>query len=155
MEESLTIKRFDQLTQIELYEILKLRNDIFIVEQNCPYHDIDGYDPQAYHLFGKDAEGHVCGCLRILNPGQTFEEAAIGRLVVRTDQRHTGIARRMVNRAIAFMQQELSETRIKIEAQEYLLRFYTSVGFQPCSEMFLEDGIPHVVMLYEAEKKNA
>lgn len=155
MEESLTIKQFNQLTPIELYEILKLRNDIFIVEQNCPYHDIDGYDPQAYHLFSKDAEGHVCGCLRILNPGQTFEEAAIGRLVVRKDQRHTGIARRMMNRAITFVQHELSETRIKIEAQEYLLRFYTSVGFQQCSEMFLEDGIPHVVMLYEAEKQNA
>ena len=155
MEENLTIKRFDQLTQTELYEILKLRNDIFIVEQNCPYPDIDGNDPQAYHLFTSDGDNHVCGCLRILNPGQTFEEPAIGRLVVRADQRHSGLARRMMTHALAFMERELSQTRVKIEAQEYLLRFYSSLGFEPCSQMFLEDGIPHVIMLYQAKEQGA
>lgn len=154
MKENLTIKRFDQLTQMELYEILKLRNDIFIVEQNCPYPDIDGNDPQAYHLFASDSENHVCGCLRILKPGQTFEEPAIGRLVVRADQRHGGLARRMMNHALSFMERELSENRVKIEAQEYLLSFYSSLGFRPCSKMFLEDGIPHVIMLYQMDAKN-
>lgn len=143
------LKRFDDLSASELYDILCLRNAVFIVEQNCPYQDIDGRDCHSYHLFRKDGEGRVCAYLRILDKGQTFDEISIGRVVVRKDKRGTGLAGQMLRKAVAFVRESLQESRIKIEAQAYLKEFYRSLGFQPCSEVYLEDGIPHLEMILQ------
>lgn len=144
------IKRFDELTPSELYEILRLRNEVFIVEQNCPYQDIDGKDTHSYHLFGEE-QGGICAYLRILDQGQIFDETSIGRVIIRKEKRGTGLAKQMMRRAIDFVEQELHEHQIRIEAQAHLQNFYGEFGFVPCSEVFLEDGIPHIEMFYNSE----
>lgn len=141
------IRRFDELSRSELYEILRLRCEVFVVEQNCPYQDVDGRDESAYHLFARDGEGNLCACLRILDRGQTFPERSIGRVAVRRDRRGAGLAREMLRRAVRFVQQSGGED-IRIGAQAYLLDFYREAGFVPCSDVYLEDGIPHVEMIW-------
>ncbi len=144
------LKRFCDLTQPELYGILQLRNAVFIVEQACPYPDIDGHDIDSYHLFLEDNQNKICACCRILDKGQTFPEASIGRFVVRKDKRNGGLARQMLQKAITFIDQQMDEHVIKIEAQAYLKNFYMEMGFTPCSDRFLDDGIPHIEMIRRA-----
>jgi len=139
-------KKFDELTSKELHDILKLRQDIFIIEQNCIYPDIDNNDEGAYHLLAME-DGKVIGCARILNKGVTFDEAAIGRVVVPESHRGRGIAKEMMLRAMAFVRDEMKETRIKLSAQTYIVPLYEAVGFHIVSEEYLEDDIPHVDML--------
>lgn len=143
------LKRFADLSLSELYDILLLRNQVFIVEQNCPYQDVDGKDAHGYHLFLKDSDGTICAYLRILDKGQTFDEISIGRVIVRKDQRGAGLAKQMLFKAITFIHDQLQEHKIRIEAQAYLENFYTEIGFQPCSEIYLEDGIPHIEMMMQ------
>jgi ElaA protein len=140
------LKKFGDLSLPELYGILLLRNQVFVVEQKCPYQDIDGYDASSWHLFVEDKNGNICACLRILDKGQTFEEISIGRLAVRRDKREHGLARKMVQKATDFVIGTLHENDIHIEAQVYIKSFYEKMGFKPCSEVFLEDGIPHIEM---------
>ena len=140
------IRRFDGLSRSELYEILRLRCEVFVVEQNCPYQDVDGRDESAYHLFARDGEGNLCACLRILDRGQTFPERSIGRVAVRRDCRGAGLAREMLRRALRFVRRS-GGGNVRIEAQAYLLEFYREAGFAPCSGVYLEDGIPHVEMI--------
>ncbi|XOQ45259.1 MAG: N-acetyltransferase domain-containing protein [Clostridium sp.] len=147
-----SIKRFHELTTDELYEILRLRCEVFVVEQKCPYSDVDGKDKFAFHLFTRDSAGKICACLRILDRGQVFKERSIGRLLVRKDCRGRGLAREMLNRAIQFIQSSAREN-IRIEAQAYLQDFYSHAGFIPCSPIYLEDGIEHVEMLYIAKNQ--
>lgn len=144
------IKRFHELTADELYEILRLRCEVFVVEQTCPYPDVDGKDECAFHLFARDSAGKICACLRILDRGQVFPERSIGRLLVRKDCRGHGLAQEMLGRAIRFIQSSAREN-IRIEAQAYLRDFYCHAGFVSCSPIYLEDGIEHVEMLYVAE----
>lgn len=141
------IKRFDQLSLQELYEILRLRCEVFVAEQNCPYEDIDGKDMSAYHVFALDPEGHVCACLRVLDSGQTFPERSIGRVLVGRAYRGSGLAREMLDTAISFIQKSGKE-KIRIEAQSYLKDFYRHAGFIPSSRPYLEDGIEHIEMIY-------
>ena len=143
------IKRFDELTLNELYDILMLRSRIFVVEQKCAYQDVDGADRCSHQLFGYEPDGRLAGSLRILDPGQTFDEPAIGRVAVEASLRGKGYARQMMERALSFMTEELGAKQIKIEAQVYLVEFYKSLGFRAVSESFLEDGIPHVNMTWE------
>ena len=143
------IKRFNELTIDELYDILTLRSKIFVVEQECAYQDVDGADRSSYQLFGYEPDGRLAGNLRILDPGQTFDEPAIGRVAVEASLRGKGYARQMMERALSFMTEELGAKQIKIEAQVYLVEFYKSLGFRAVSESFLEDGIPHVNMTWE------
>jgi len=140
------IKNFKELTNIELYNILKLRQEIFIIEQACIYPDIDNHDENAHHLMALDA-GEIIGCLRILGKGVTFKECSIGRLVVSKSHRGKGIAKEMMQKALDFIGNELQETHIKISAQVYATPFYEGVGFKIVSEKYLEDDIPHVDML--------
>lgn len=142
------LKQFDELTASELYEILSLRNKVFIVEQNCPFQDIDDKDLICYHMFSRDEEGRICAYLRMFKKGKYYEEASIGRIIVRADQRGTGIAREMMLKAIDFIENGLHEHAIRIGAQARLTKFYGSVGFQADSELYDEDGIVHVEMLY-------
>jgi len=141
-----TIKPFEELTAAELYEIIKERINVFIVEQDCPYYDCDGKDYKARHLQAK--EGHrLAGYLRILPPGISYAEASIGRVLVAKDFRRRGLARSLMNLAIQYIFTEMKEKQIRISGQTYLEKFYTSLGFEKVSDVYLEDNLPHIEML--------
>lgn len=146
MEIVWTLKPYDELTVDELYEILKLRTDVFVVEQNCAYREIDGKDKHACHLFAQ-RNGELVAYLRILPKGVSFAEAALGRIVIHPGYRGQGYSKMLIERGIRFVTEILGESEIRISAQARLCEFYRSFGFLPSSEMYLEDGIPHMEML--------
>ncbi|HCW52904.1 MAG TPA: GNAT family N-acetyltransferase [Clostridium sp.] len=145
------LKKFNELTLEEMYKILQLRNEVFIVEQNCLYQDIDDKDQKSYHLFCREEE-KIIACVRILEKGLSFDEIAIGRVCVSKDFRGKGIAREIMKKAIRFIEKELCGNSIKIQAQAYLIGFYESLGFKGISEEYLEDDIPHIDMMYLSNK---
>jgi len=142
------MKKFKELKGEETYKILKIRNEIFIVEQLCAYLDCDGKDIEAYHLFLKDNK-EIVAYLRILKKGVSYDEISIGRVLVHKNYRRKGIAKEMMKKAINFIEDSLNEREIRIEAQVYLIHFYKSFGFEEVSNMYLEDDIPHIEMLYK------
>jgi len=142
-----TIKKFDELTNPELYKILQLRQEIFIIEQTCIYLDLDNKDEDAYHLMAIDGN-KIIGCLRILGKGVSYEEISIGRVALSKSRRGSGIAQEMMQRAINFIKDELGENSIRISAQSVVISFYKKLGFEVVSEEYLEDDIQHVEMLY-------
>lgn len=141
------IKKFDELNAEEIYEILKIRNQVFIVEQQCPYLDCDGRDMKSYHLFLEN-NNEIAAYLRIIEKGVSYNEISIGRVLVNSKYRGKGLARDMMKEAIGYINNQLNETSIRIEAQAYLIDFYKSLGFKQTSKVFLEDNIPHIEMLY-------
>jgi len=144
-------KPFDELTLNDLYDILQLRSEIFVVEQTCVYNDLDGLDKEAVHLFCKK-EGEIVAYSRLLKPGTRFSEYSIGRVVVKQSERGTGLGIEMMQFAKNYIVNELGAQKIKISAQSYLQRFYENLGFEIVTEMYLEDGIPHFGMLYKSGK---
>lgn len=142
------LKEFTELTTAELYEILKLRAEVFVVEQNCPYQDLDDKDQSSYHLFLED-NGQIIAVLRILPENIAYKEMAIGRLIVKKSYRGKGISRKMMVRAMEFITEDLGKEKIRLSGQAYLSDFYQSLGFEKVSEMYLEDGIEHFEFLYE------
>lgn len=142
------IKKFNELNIEEIYKILALRNEVFIVEQECPYLDCDDKDLNSYHLFLTE-NGEIVSYLRILEKGVSYDEISIGRVAVKKSYRGKGISRKMMLKAIEFIENNLSENTIKIQAQAYLLNFYSSLGFKAVSEEYLEDNIPHIDMIYK------
>ncbi len=141
-------KTFNELTSEELYEILQLRAEIFVVEQNCVYNDLDGLDKFAIHQFLKK-EGEIIAYSRLLKPGTRFPEYSIGRVVVKQSERGTGLGIEMMNEAKNYILNEWKATKIKISAQKYLCRFYETLGFEIVTDEYLEDGIPHFGMVYQ------
>ncbi|UTR08930.1 GNAT family N-acetyltransferase [Evansella sp. LMS18] len=141
------LKKFEEFTADELYRVLKQRVDVFVVEQDCPYPELDDHDRNAYHLF-KVVNGEIAAYSRLLPRGTVYEEASIGRVLVNKEFRKQGLGRELLERSMDFLQNELEENKIKLQAQEYLRDFYASFGFKPVSEVYLEDGIPHVDMIY-------
>lgn len=146
---NLIIKRFEDLEVLELYNILKLRTEIFVVEQECIYQDIDNKDKFAYHMFYKDDNGNIIAYLRILDIGQRFNSISIGRLVVKDSYRLKGLAKDIMKQAIDYIVINLKQNYIKISAQFHLKNFYGSLGFKKCSDVYLEDGIEHIEMEYK------
>lgn len=142
------LKKFKELNVEEIYKILTLRNEIFIVEQECAYLDCDDKDLNSYHLFSEE-NGEIIAYLRILEKGVSYDEISIGRVAVKKNYRGKGISREMLLKAIDFVENNLNEDTIKIQAQAYLLNFYNSLGFKAVSEEYLEDNIPHIDMLYK------
>ena len=142
------LKEFTELTTAELYEILKLRAEVFVVEQNCPYQDLDDKDQSSYHLFLED-NGQIIAVLRILPKNIAYKAMAIGRLIVKKSYRGKGISRKMMVRAMEFIIEDLGKEKIRLSGQAYLNDFYQSLGFEKVSEMYLEDGIEHFEFLYE------
>ncbi|MBV8328312.1 MAG: GNAT family N-acetyltransferase [Chryseobacterium sp.] len=140
------IKSFEELSTIELYNILKLRSEIFIIEQNCVYQDIDDKDIQCHHLMCF-VDGNLAGYTRIVPPGLTYEDASVGRVVIGTAYRGLGLGKQMMEHSIKGCQDILKESRIRISAQFYLLKFYNSLGFSEVGEPYEEDGIPHIEMV--------
>ena len=141
-----TFKKFDKLTARELYAIMQLRNEVFVVEQNCVYQDADNKDQQSMHLCGWDAEKLVA-YTRIIPPGISYKEASIGRVVTSPAYRNTGAGRQVMKESISLTLSAFNCNEIKIGAQVYLTKFYQSLGFVPCSDEYLEDGIPHIEMI--------
>ncbi|SCY43669.1 GNAT family N-acetyltransferase [Alkaliphilus peptidifermentans] len=141
------IKKFNELTNEEIYEILKRRVEVFVVEQNCPYLECDDKDQEAIHFFLKD-NNCIIAYLRVLPQGVTYDEISIGRVLVIEDYRGKGIVNELMHKAIRYIESNFGESNIRISAQEYLLAFYESLGFQVISDVYLEDGIPHLEMLY-------
>jgi len=149
-----TLKKFEELTNTELYKILQLREEVFIVEQACIYPDIDNKDEHAHHLTA--FEGcKLVGYLRILGKGVSFAEVSIGRVIVPKTHRGRGIAKKIMQDAIDFIGNELGEKQIRISAQSYAIPFYKGLGFEIVSEEYLEDDIPHVEMLCNISCTNA
>lgn len=138
------IKRFDELTLRELYEILKARQDVFVVEQNCPYADIDGKDYDSRHLFICREDGSVAACLRVFMKSDEPGTAQLGRIV--TTERGCGLGGRILHEGVLAAENLLHAKEIYLEAQQYAIGFYQKEGFAVTSDVFLEDGIPHVQM---------
>jgi len=142
----LETKTFQELTISELYQILQLRSEVFVVEQDCVYQDIDGKDEKALHILGKK-EGKIVAYTRCFAPNIYFEEAAIGRVVVKETERKFGYGHQILKASIAEIQQRYQTTTIKLSAQQYLTHFYETHNFKQIGEGYLEDGIPHIAML--------
>lgn len=137
-------KTFDELTNRELYEILRAREAVFVVEQNCPYYDIDGLDYPSLHMFYKEEDGSVQACLRIFEKVDEPGTMQIGRLV--TVARGVGLGGKILHQAVQWIRENCDASGIYLEAQQYAIGFYAKEGFQVVSDSFLEDGILHVQM---------
>ena len=142
-------RAFDDLSARELYGILQLRALVFVVEQNCPYNDLDGFDATAAHLFLAEQD-RVVACLRLIPPGGKYAEPSLGRVVTHPDVRRTGLGVELMNEGIRRTEECWPGTPIRIGAQRRLERFYTDLGFSTVSEPYDEDGIEHVEMLRAA-----
>ena len=142
----LIVKHFSELSAEELFEIYKLRVSVFIVEQSCPYQDIDDADKSAYHVWLRDEDG-IEAYARVLPAGVAFPTAAFGRVIA--VKRRCGLGTKIVAAAIETARDKLGADRITIEAQVYARSLYENLGFRQTSEEFLEDGIPHIQMQLE------
>ena len=136
-------KTFQELTTAELYELLRIRCEVFVVEQNCPYQDLDYDDQEAIHLWLKDQHRIVALC-RVCPAGTHMEEVSIGRVI--TTVRGKGYGKQIMLAGIEAAREHFGATRIDLEAQEYAKGFYEQVGFKQSSDTFILDGIPHVKM---------
>lgn len=139
------IKRFNELSLNELYQLLQLRSEVFVVEQNCVYQDIDGKDEKALHVLGL-YENEIVAYTRLFDKGYYFEEASIGRVVVSPKVRAKKWGHDLMKASIETIETEFKTNQITISAQEYLKKFYEAHQFQQTSEMYLEDDIPHIEM---------
>ncbi len=140
------VKRFDQLSTEELYKILRLRAEVFVVEQDCVYQDIDDKDQKAIHVIGYKNDD-VVAYTRIFDDGDYFENASIGRVVVSKDERQYGYGHDLMKKSIEAIHEVFHKNKIKISAQTYLKKFYETHGFIQIGEEYLEDGIPHIGMI--------
>lgn len=138
-------KTFDELSTQELYQILRLRSEVFVVEQNCVYQDIDNKDQKALHLFGI-VEGEIIAYSRLFKPGDYFEFSSIGRVVVAEKHRDKNFGHELIDQSILEINRRFNVQNITISAQLYLKKFYESHGFKATSAIYLEDDIPHIEM---------
>lgn len=139
----LIVKHFSELSVDELFAIYKLRVAVFVVEQKCPYQEIDEADRSAYHIWLQDEDG-IAAYARALPPGVTFAEASIGRVIA--VKRRCGMGSRIVAAAVETAREKFSAGKITIEAQVYARSLYEKAGFRQISDEFMEDGIPHIQM---------
>ena len=145
---SIYFKSFNELNKQELFDIYYLRQEVFIIEQNCVYQDIDQIDHNSFHLMAYDNELLVA-YLRIVHPGISYDEPSIGRLLTKMTYRRKGISKNIMHSAILKVRELYNHSNIRISAQEYLIPFYTSLNFVPVGEVYLEDDIPHIEMIHK------
>lgn len=142
------VKHWNALTREELYDLLELRTAVFVVEQRCPYQEVDGLDRRAWHVFARDGAGRLSACLRVLEAEEG--DARIGRVLTAPAFRGTGLGRELMLRGIQTAWNQANARRIVLEAQSYARGFYENLGFSPTQRPeFVEDGIPHVEMVLE------
>jgi len=142
---SIFVKSFEELSKLELYKILRLRAEVFIVEQDCVYQDVDDKDQKALHVILKKSE-EIIGYTRLFWPGDYFKEASIGRVVISKKERDNNYGSKLMKASILAISEKMKEKEIKISAQTYLKIFYNNLGFLESGKEYLEDGIPHVAM---------
>ena len=140
------IKSFTELDTKELYEILSLRSEVFVVEQDCVYQDMDFKDQQAFHICGYQG-GELVAYTRVFGPGEYFDQTSIGRVLVKMSHRKKDFGIQIMQSSIRYIELVYKGKDIKISAQSYLERFYKYLGFIPTGKTYLEDGIPHMEMI--------
>lgn len=145
-------KHFNDLSLNEFHDIIALRISIFVVEQNCPYQELDGKDKNAYHLICKNQNKEVVGSLRVLSPGVSYDEVSLGRIVLNPKERGKQQGHQMMNKAMEFIKKEFGNVSIRLSGQKHLEEFYNTHNFKSISKEYLEDGIPHVLMEYTPKK---
>jgi ElaA protein len=138
---------FDALSKAELYDILWLRENVFVLEQKCAYQDLDHLDQHAWHISGRSDKGELVAYCRVVYPGKKYQEPAIGRVTTAKQFRGQGLGIALMNYAIMQTEKTYAGQGIRISAQQYLVRFYSELGFEACSNPYLEDDIPHINML--------
>lgn len=141
-------KSFQDLTNRELYQILQLRTEVFVVEQDCVYQDMDGKDIKALHVIGT-VKNEIIAYTRIFRPGDYMDHACIGRVVVKKSGRQGGYGKEIMLASLKAIKDNFKETTVHLSAQTYLEKFYNGLGFTAVGETYLEDGIPHVLMIKE------
>ncbi|WP_346983696.1 GNAT family N-acetyltransferase [Chryseobacterium sp. POE27] len=141
------IKTFDEFTVPELYNVLKARIDVFVVEQNCPYPDLDDYDQKAVHIWAEQ-NGEVLANCRIFDKGIKYPEASIGRVLTTEKARGKRLGKQLIQYALDTIEARFHTSEIRISAQDYLLNFYGEFGFEDTGKKYLEDDIPHTEMFY-------
>lgn len=140
------VKTFQELDTAELYALLQLRAEVFVVEQNCVYQDIDGKDQSAFHVLGFK-ENRLIAYARIFKPGAYFEKTSIGRVLVAVNERKQAYGHQLMDFCISWIEDEWQSASIEISAQLYLKDFYEQHQFLQVSDMYLEDEIPHIRMI--------
>lgn len=139
------IKSFEEITTSELYEIVKARVDVFVVEQDCPYPDLDGYDQKAIHIWAEEDQNVLAYC-RIFNKGIKYPETSIGRVLTTEKARGKSLGKQLIQYAVETIENRFHTSEVRISAQDYLLRFYSGFGFEDTGKKYLEDNIPHTEM---------
>lgn len=145
------VRSFDGLTTPQLYELLRLRSEVFVVEQDCVFQDMDGLDDRALHVLAHDAQGRLVAYARCFDKGITFEEASIGRVVTRGAARGSGLGHQLIDRAMALVGEHWGTQPIRIGAQARLRSFYEGHGFVDQGRPYVEDGIDHLEMLWQPD----
>jgi ElaA protein len=138
---------FEALPPLILYDVLRLRAEVFVVEQNCAYQDVDRRDPDAHHLLGYADTGELAAYARLFKAGVCYDQASIGRVIVAQQFRRYGLGKQLMRQAIAYSDALFGPQPNKIGAQLYLEKFYNGFGFERIGEPYDEDGIPHIHML--------
>lgn len=142
-----SLKHFDELTTLELYHVGNLRQQVFVLEQNCPYVDFDFLDLKCWHVMAWDEENELVAYTRLVPEGACYEkDIAIGRVITNAKVRRSGMGRILMQKSMEYCWEIFGKRNIRISAQDYLLKFYTSLGFQATEKKYLEDNIPHTEM---------
>ena len=142
----ITVFKYQDLSPDRLYEILKLRSEVFVVEQKCAYQDLDNKDEKALHLVGEE-NNKIIAYTRIFKKGEFFKHSCIGRVLVKKEYRNKNYGRKIMKSSIDRLKKDPKEEKIELSAQKYLLKFYSELGFEKEGEEYLEDNIPHVKMI--------
>lgn len=153
METSITwsIKSFNELTLEELYDMIALRVEVFVIEQNCPYQDLDGKDKLSFHLLGKDINNTIVATLRILPQNVSYPEVSIGRVVTSEKIRDWKKGHDLMTTAMDFITEKFPNENVRLSAQTHLVNYYGKHNFTETGKEYLEDGIPHSEMLYKTK----
>lgn len=141
---------FESFPSLILYDVLRLRSEVFVVEQNCAFQDIDRQDLEAHHLLGYTEAGELVAYARLFDAGKSYPEASIGRVIVAQPFRRYSLGRELMRQALAHSDALFGPQANKIGAQQHLERFYNEFGYEQCGPMYVEDGIPHIPMLRPA-----
>ena len=137
---------YNELTTNQLYNILKLRAEVFVVEQNCAYQDLDNKDNKALHLIG-EINNEIIAYTRIFKKGDYFTNSSIGRVLVKKEFRKKELGKVIMEKSIEIIKKNTKEEKIEISAQKYLTKFYKDLGFKKTGKEYLEDNIPHIKMI--------
>jgi ElaA protein len=140
-------KKFEDLSNNELYDAMVLRQEVFVLEQNCPYLDADGKDKYSWHVLGYDENNKLAAYARIVFPGISYTEVAIGRVITSQQYRRTGAGKELMRETLKAIENIYGKVSVRISAQTYLVKFYSEFGFVSTGKEYLEDDIPHTEML--------